>query len=517
MRRTVTIILIIIILAGGGYWFYRQQQLSQEQAVEILRQATVERGTIAATVNATGSIEPEASASLSFGAPGTVQLVNVIRGQQVTAGDVLATLDAAELALALQQAEDALRIQQLTLEQAINSAASEATLAAAQADIDAAEGNLAVAEAQLAGAQAAVSQAIAQKNILLAGATAGQIAAAQQQVTAARFQQETAQEAYNQTLQCFTVTSPAGQEVEQCPGLGTTEERARDNLENANAALEAAEVQLADLQSGPRPADVQAADAAIAAAQAQVAGAEAGVIVAESNIARAEAAYARLLEGLTETEIAILEAQVTAAETSRDLAALRLEQAMVIAPMDGEVANILINQGEQAAPGAPAVILVNKEAFHIEVSVDEIDIDQIAIDQQVEITLDALPDQIVDGRIVDIAPTAVATGAGVVTYLVTINIEPGQSITLRPGMTANASIVVEEIEDVLVIPNWSIRLDRDTGTAFVNKLTAAGEITEVPVETDLRNEQFSEVLDGIEAGETVVVTNEREEFSLFGN
>jgi HlyD family secretion protein len=374
-----------------------------------------------------------------------------------------------------------------------------------------------VAEAQLLGAQAAVSQAVAQKEILLAGASDAQIAAAQQQVSAATLQQEAAQDAYNDVITCATFTLPDGEEVTQCPGLGPTELQFRTNLENANAALEVAEAQLSDLQDGPRPADLQAANAGIAAANAQVAGAEGGIAVARANVARAEAAYERLLEGPSETEIAILEAQVAAAETSRDLARLRLEQAMITAPMNGEVANILINAGEQAAPGAPAIILVNKEAFHIEVSVDEIDIDQIALNQLVEITLDALPDRIVDGRIVDIAPTAAATGAGVVTYLVTINIEPGQTITLRPGMTANASIVVEEIDDVLIIPNWSIRLDRDSGLAFVNKLTAAAEIIEVPVETGLRNEQFSEVLGGLEAGETVVVTNEREEFSLFGN
>lgn len=516
MRRIVTIIVIVAILAGGGYWLVRQQQLSQEQTLEILREATVERGTIAATVNATGSIEPEASASLSFGAPGTVRQVTVIRGQQVSAGDVLATLDADELSLALQQAEDALRIQQLTLEQVQNSQPSEATLAAAQADIDAANGNLAVAEAQLLGAQAAVSQAVAQKNILLAGASDAQIAAAQQQVSAARLQQEAAQDAYNQVITCVTFTLPDGEETTQCPGLGPAELQARTNLEAATANLDLAEAQLSELQDGPRTADIQAVDAGIAAATAQVAGAEGSVAVAEANVARAEAAYDRLLEGPSETEIAILEAQVAAAETSRDLAELRLEQAMITAPMDGEIANILVNAGEQAAPGAPAIILVNKEAFHIEVSVDEIDIDQIAIDQLVDITLDALPDQIVNGRIVDIAPTAAASGAGVVTYLVTINIET-EDITLRPGMTANASIVVEEIEDVLIIPNWSIRLDRDSGLAFVNKLTAVGEIVEVPVETGLRNEQFSEVLNGLAAGETVVVTNERETFSLFGN
>lgn len=517
MRRAITVILIVVILAGGGYWVIRQQQLSQAQEVEILREAVVERGAIAATVNATGSIEPEAMASLSFGAPGIVQEVHVIRGQQVSAGDVLATLNADELSLALRQAEDALRIQELTLEQALNGEPSEATLAASQADIDAALGNLAVAEANLLAAEAAVSQAVAQKNILLAGASEAQIAAAEQQVTAAQLRQQAAQDAYNQNLLCVNLTLPDGEQILECPGLGPAEQQLRISLESANADLELAEAQLAALLAGPGPAEIQAADAGIAAASAQVAAAEGGVMVAEANVGRAEAAYDRLLEGVTATEIAILEAQVSAAETNLALAQLRLEQAMITAPMDGEVANILVNAGEQAAPGMPAITLVNKEAFHIEVSVDEIDIDRIALEQPVEITLDALPDQVVEGRIVDIAPTAVAGGAGVVTYLVTINIEAQEGITLRPGLTANASIVVEEIEDVLIIPNWSIRLDRETGAAYVNKLAAGGEIVEVPVETGLRNEQFSEVLSGLAAGEVVVVTNEREEFSLFGN
>jgi HlyD family secretion protein len=495
----------------------RQQQLSQAQQVEILREAVVERGTIAATVNATGSIEPEAMASLSFGAPGIVRQLDVVRGQQVSAGDVLATLDADELSLALRQAEDALRIQELTLEQALNGEPSEATLAGAQADIDATMGNLAVAEANVSAAEAAVSQAVAQKNILLAGASEGQIAAAEQQVTAARLRQQAAQDAYNQNLLCVNITLPDGQQILECPGLGPAEQQLRIGLESANADLEVAEAQLAVLLAGPGTAEIQAADAAIAAASAQVAAAEGGVLVAEANVDRAEAAYARLQEGVSETETAILEAQIAAAETNLALTQLRLEQAMIIAPMDGEVANILINSGEQAAPGVPAIILVNKEAFHIEVSVDEIDIDRIALDQPVEITLDALPDRIVEGQIVDIAPTSIAAGAGVVTYLVTINIEAEEGVTLRPGLTANASIVVEEIEDVLVIPNWSIRPDRDTGQAFVNKLATDGEIVEVPVETGLRNEQFSEVLSGLTAGEVVVVTNEREEFSLFGN
>ena len=257
------------------------------------------------------------------------------------------------------------------LQQALNVEPSEATLATAQADIDAAEGSLAIARANLSAAEASVDQAEAQKAQLLSGPTPGQLAAAESQITTARSNQRIAEEAHNRTLDCFTIQLPDGGERETCPGLGPAEEQARANLENANAALAAAEAQLVDLRTTARPADIQAADAAIAAAQAQVESTSGNVMVAEANLARAKAAFERLKEGPTEDDIAILEAQIASAETNKTIAQLRLDQAMVIAPMTGRVANVLVNTGEQAAPGAPALNMVNEDAYHIEVSVDE--------------------------------------------------------------------------------------------------------------------------------------------------
>lgn len=502
MRRTITIILVLVVLAAAAYFIWQQQQAQRAAAVEILRQATVERNAIQATVNATGSIEPEALVSLTFGVGGPVQQVMVVRGQTVAAGDVLATLDSGELELAVQQAADALLIQQLTLEQHLNSQASPATLAGAQADIEAAEANVAVAQANLAAAEAAVQQATAQRAQLLAGASAAELAAAEAEIAARTVEVEAVQDQYDRIIEV---------------GLGgVVEEQTRAQLNAARQALTAAQVRLATLQAGPRPADIQAANAAIASAEAQVLAAQGNVAAAQANVARAQAAYDRLLEPPTAAEIAILEAQVAAAETNLALAQRRLDAARITAPMAGTVANVLINEGEQAAPGAPAITIVNEGAFHLEVSVDEIDIDRIAVGQVVSITLDALPNAAVTGVIAEIAPTALSqSGSGVVTYLVTINIDaPG--VELRPGMTANASIVVEEIAEALIVPNWAIRLDRETGQAFVNRLTAGGAVEEVTIETGLRNEQFSEVLSGLNPGDTVVVTNEREGFSLFG-
>lgn len=516
MRRNIIIGLIVVGLLVGGFYFLRQQQqVAQEPAFEILREATVEQGRITATVNATGAIEPEALVSLTFGNAGTVSQVNVVRGQQVKVGDVLAELNTAELQLAVQQAEDALHIQELTLAQRLNAQPSVATLASAEADIQAAQAQVQVAEANVASAEAAVLQAQAQLAKVLEGPTPGQLAAAEAQVAQAQLQQKNAQQAYDRTIECFD--PPTGGDP-ICPGLGAPEEQARAALQNANASLVAAQAQLTDVQTGASTADIQIANAAIVNAQAGVQAAEGNLAVTQANLARAQAAFDRLSESISEDEVAILQAQVASAQTNLTIAQLRLEQSLVVAPMDGTVASVLIDAGEQASPGAPVITLVNEGAFHISVSVDEIDIDRVAVGQAVDLTLDALPDVPVTGQIADIAPTSTSTG-GVVTYLVTINIDDTGGVVLKPGMSATASIVVEKVDNVLIVPNWAIRLDRETGEAFVNlKQTAETGFTiaEVVVETGLRNEQFSEVTSGLQSGDVVVVTNERETFDLFG-
>ncbi|MEW5989263.1 MAG: efflux RND transporter periplasmic adaptor subunit [Chloroflexota bacterium] len=504
MRRVLVIVTLVILVAAAAFLVVRRRQAQQQQSLEILRSQTVERGRLSATVSATGSIEPEAFVSLTFGLAGTVQQVEVVRGQMVNEGDVLATLDAGELALAVQQAEDALRVQQLTLQQRQNSAPTPATLATAQADIDAAEASLLVAQANLEAAQAAVQQAQAQRAQLLAGATGAEIATAEAEVAARTAEMETVQDTYDQIIKV---------------GLGgVVEEQTRFQLHATQLAVAAAQARLETLQAGPRPADMQAADASIAAARAQVSAAEGNVAVAEANVQRAQAAYDRLLEGPTEDELAILAAQVASAETNLAIAQLRLQQSMIVAPMSGRVASVVVQAGEQVAPGAPVVTLVNEGAFHLEVNVDEIDIEKVTVGQVVEITLDAIPERPLAGTVAEVAPTAASSqgGAGVVTYLVTINLTAAD-VPLRAGMTANATIVVDEVDGVLIVPNWAIRLDRESGQAFVNRQTAGGAIEEVVVETGLRNEQFSEVISGVNEGDVVVVTNEREGFSLFGN
>lgn len=503
MRRIWWILGIIAVLVVAGLFLRSRKQAAEEaQTFEIVREAQVARDTILATVNATGSIEPEAEVALAFGAGGTVKAVNIVRGQSVTAGQVLAVLDADELALAVQQAQDALRIQELTLQQRMNSEPSAATLTSAQADIDSAEANLSISQANLASAQAGVLQAVAAKAQLQAGGSAADISASQADIAARQAENELIHNNYQSLIDA---------------GIGgPPEENLRAQVKSSDALLLSSQARLASLQAGPRSADIQAANAQISSAEASVLAAEGSVAVAEANITRAQASHDRLLEPPTDDEIAILEAQIASGRTNLAITELRLSQAQIVAPIDGIVASIIIKQGEQASPGQPVITILNQSAYHLEVNVDEIDIDQIALTQSVEITLDALPDNALIGEIADIAPQGAGAGGGVVTYLVTINIIEDGGLSLRPGMTANATIVTREIADVLIVPNWAIKLNRDTGEAFVNRFIDAETVEEVTITTGLRNEQFSELLSGLSENDTVVITNEREEFSLFG-
>jgi HlyD family secretion protein len=82
-------------------------------------------------------------------------------------------------------------------------------------------------------------------------------------------------------------------------------------------------------------------------------------------------------------------------------------------------------------------------------------------------------------------------------------------------MSATAEIVVAEVHDAVLVPNWAIRRDRRTGQAYASLLR--GEVlVEVPITTGLRGESYTEVAAGVEAGDVAAVSTARETFDLLG-
>jgi HlyD family secretion protein len=460
MKRRVLYAILGVVAVGaiGVAVAWRMGLLEQpEQAV---RSAVVERGRLLVAVSASGGVEPAARVNLAFEASGRVQEVFVKVGDRVGAGDVLARLDAEHMTLEVRQAE--------------------AALALAEAQLDLLRGRpraeeIAAAKADMRAAQAQVSAAVANRDQLAAGATAAEIAAAEANVASVRVQQEVTQDSHDEVVH----------------GEGADDEEKKQaayDLFAAREALDAAQAQLDDLRAGPDSDVVRASEATVEAATARL-----DALQAQLDL---------LLAGATEEQIADVEAQVAQARAALELARLSLDRSSLYAPFDGVVATVNVEVNEPFSAGMPAIAVLDTSEFHINVNVDEIEVVQLIEGQAAEVTLEAFPDVVIDGVVDRIAPVATFE-EGVIYYDVTIGLAPSE-VPVRSDLTANATIVVEEITDALIIPTWVVRVDRLTGQTYVHRSAEGGEMERVDVALGVRYQGVAEVLDGLSEGDVVL-------------
>jgi len=471
MKRTIlyAILGVVLVAAVAGVLLWRSRVAGQPE--EENRSAVVERGTMLVAVSASGIIEPQARVSLDFEAPGRVAEVAVEVGDPVKAGDVLARLDTARLELQVQQAQAALALAEAQLAQLGAGPRLE--------EVAAAEANVRAAEAQ-------VSAAVANLDQLVVGAGDAQIAASQADLAAAISQQKAAVDTYDMVLTCFSFKLPTGEKQKICPALGAPEEQARFNLEATDKALAAAQARLDELLAGADADEVRASRSNVLAAAAQRDATQAQLDI--------------LVAGATDEQIADAAAQVTQAQAALDEAVLALERATLLAPFDGVVAGVNVTAGEIASSGLSPITVVDTSRFRVIASLDEIDIGLLNEGLAAEVTVDALPDVVVAGTVERIAPVATPEG-GVVYYEVTIGLAPIDA-PLRGDMTANVTIRVDELGDVLTIPTWVVRVDRTTGQTYVHR-PAGDDFERADVELGVRYGGRAQVLSGLSEGDEV--------------
>lgn len=464
MRRIIVAVIVLVIVLGGSWFAYQVTAQEKEPPPPDYETYEVATGDIASTVSTTGSIEPAAEVNLAFRATGLVDEVYVDVGDNVKTGDILASLDTNDMLLTLEQAQ-------------INKRLAEIRLAQAQREPNAVD--IAAAEAAVESARANLAAARAAYQDLLRGPSDAQRLAMEANEKRAKVQLDAAQRAYNEI----------------------------DHLPNAAMLPQAVQLQQATIEYEVAKANVENTLAPPTAGQkaqalAQIAGAESAVV-------QAEAALDRLTRGTAKEDLEALQIQVDQAEIAVKQAERALENTELFAPIDGVVSAINIRSNEFPTPGLPAIVLTDTSGFHIELNVDEIDIAQLAVGQPALVTVDALNDLELNGVVSQIDPVAgsglpgAGGGGGIVTYRVRIDIEP-TDVPLRPGLTAAVSIVTDEARDIIVLPNRVIRIDRQTGQPYVEKIVD-GVPQRVDIEIGLRNEQFSEIVSGLEVGDEIAV------------
>ena len=208
--------------------------------------------------------------------------------------------------------------------------------------------------------------------------------------------------------------------------------------------------------------------------------------------------------------VKLVELQTESAKSSLDIAKtelaranLELDKAMIVAPFDGVIADILVKEGQQLSSMTytnPAISIVDPSEIKMSGVIDEIDVSKVKSGQEATIILDALPDKQVQGKVAFISPIGTVR-AGVVSYKTTITLEnPGEE--LKDGMSATAEIHIERRQDVLLIPNRAIHgtLEKPSVEVVTEKGTEQREIT-----VGLSNGVSTEVLSGLREGERIVL------------
>ena len=461
------LLLVVTGAAWAGYTLYQQRTAAaaRQAALAALRTEPVARGDIVARVSATGSILPEQQTSLYFLSPGTVAEVLVESGDSVEAGQVLARLDATQQRLAVQQAADALTMAELTRDKLLAGPS---------------EDDIAVAQANLRSANAAAGD-------VSAGAGEEEVAIAQIRYDTAQADFKALNDQYN------TLVQLAADNPRFAPPQDTLD-TLKATMEQAYYAAEVARLQLVQTQQG---------------------GSRGQVSVAYAQILHAQAILSQTLALPTDLELQQADLAVAQAAAELERAELQLARTELLAPYAGVVATVAARAGEPAVPAVPAMTLLDASRFHLDVSVDEVDMAQLAVDQEVTVLLEALPGVVLSGRVDRLAPTAIVV-EGLVNYTVRLVLGESDAATdLRAGMTATADIVVAEVNDVVVVPNWAIRRDRRTGQAYAS-LKQGEALVEVPITTGLRGETYTEVLSGVEEGDIAAISTEREGLDLLG-
>jgi RND family efflux transporter MFP subunit len=253
-----------------------------------------------------------------------------------------------------------------------------------------------------------------------------EIAAARAEVTLREIDELVAYQLHQDTMACMDVHVPGEGEKEVCPLLGPPEEKARYRLQAVREELEAARLRFQAL-IGQRGDRLQAAELAVELAKEQ------------EDAARAQ--LAQVKTGASPEEIAAAEAALRQAEVSLQKAEIALERTEVRAPLAGTVGMVDVREQKVVAPGQPLVVIGDLSTLRVETTdLDEIDVARVEVGQRVDVTFDALPDQVFSGRVRRTAPMAEGDGGGV-NYTTVVELEMLDP-QIRWGMTAFVDIEV---------------------------------------------------------------------------
>jgi HlyD family secretion protein len=199
-------------------------------------------------------------------------------------------------------------------------------------------------------------------------------------------------------------------------------------------------------------------------AEGNVASAQAALELAKVDAHRAETLHSNKLNTQADYDNALATLHQAEANVKMKAAALKsaqvdLARCVIYSPIDGLVLSRNVNVGQTVAASlsAPTLFVIANDLtkMQIEANVAEADIGQIEVGQQADFAVDAFPSRTFQGKVSQIR-NAPKTDQNVVTYSTIIEVS-NPDLKLKPGMTANVSIIIARREQALKVPNAALR------------------------------------------------------------
>ena len=265
-----------------------------------------------------------------------------------------------------------------------------------------------------------------------------------------------------------------------------------------------AATQVATAQQRMNEACLQAANAEREAARQSALREKGFISSSREDSARTEAQARRAGCEASRADIAQAQARLVASK-------VELGRTVLYAPFDGTIAKIVGELGEYSTPSPPgvptppAIDLIDDSCLYVKAPMDEVDAPKIQIGQPVRISLDALPKQTFPGTVKRVAPYVSAVEKQARTVDIEANFDkPEEAGKLLVGYSADIEVILAVRDDVVRVPTSALL---EGGRVLV--AGADGKLEERQIKTGLANWEFTEVTEGLKAGERVVTSLER--------
>ena len=484
---------VLCVAVAGGVFLLRPQQAKPASVDASYTEAAPERRDVTNTLSGTGTLNPANTYTVKSLVDGKVLTGTIEEGDIVEESNVLYTIDSSDASTNFEKAEIAMQQAQRSYDKVVDRQYVRAEVAGVVSSLKVTKG-----DEVTSGQEVAVIRDSSRMLLTLefpaadaANFSVGQNAAVTLDGT---FEQLDG-----------TVTSVSGTDALSAGNLLTR--TVTITVKNAGG-LTTAQAATASINGVSSIGSATFAYQAERTLTAQAAGTVTSINVQEGS----EVAKDDIILGLSGDDLTESIQSASESLRSAEISMQNLQDAMnnytITAPISGTIIEKDAKVGDAVKAGDTLCIVYDLSYLEMSINVDELQISSISVGQKVQITADAVPDKTYVGTVTRVSMKGTANG-GTTTYPVTIRIDDTDG--LRPGMNANAEIVVAEANNALVVPNAAVvrgsyvlvTKDSPSAANADTAMEAPEGFVYVPVKTGVSDDDYTQIVSGIQEGDTI--------------